>query len=132
MYNDAVTLEITRAQLAILDGSWQESPDTLALFDAGAARGTLYVSVEVIGDAPDRDRLARQMIETAQREYGKSRGSIMLALAQAVRAVNNDFYQHNLDTPREARCIAGITAVVLRGDDAFIAQAGPRSEERRV
>jgi len=120
-----VTLEITRAQLAILDGSWQEHPGTLAQFDAGATRGTLYVSVEVIGDAPDRDALARQMIETAQNEYGKSRGSVMLGLAQAVRAVNDFFYQHNLDTPREARCIAGITAVALRGGDVFIAQAGP-------
>lgn len=118
-------MEITRAQLAILDGSWQERPETLAQFDAGATRGTLYVSVEVIGDAPERETLAREMIETAQKNYAGSRGSITLALAQAARAVNDAFYQRNLNTPRELRCIAGITAVVVRGADVFIAQGGP-------
>lgn len=125
LYNTRVTLEITRAQLAILDGSWQERPDTLATFDAGATRGTLCASVEVIGDAPDRDALARQVIAAAQSEYTKSHGSVMLGLAQAVRAVNSFFYQHNLNTPREARCIAGITLVAIRERDAYIAQGGP-------
>ncbi len=117
--------EITSAHLSILDGSWQETPDTIAILDQGATRGTLYLVAEVIGDAPDRDVLARNMIESANREYGGSRGSITLALTQAVRAVNDFFYTHNVSQPREARCIAGITAAALRGDDLYIAQGGP-------
>jgi hypothetical protein len=117
--------EITSAHLSILDGSWQETPDTIAILDQGATRGTLYLVVEVIGDAPDRDALARNMIESANREYGGSRGSITLALTQAVRAVNDFFYAHNVSQAREARCIAGITAAALRGDDLYIAQGGP-------
>lgn len=117
--------EITAAQLAIFDGSWQETPGTLAILDQGARRGTLYLAVQVIGDSPDRDELARRMIENANREYGGSRGSITFALTQAVRAVNDFFYTNNLIKPREARCIAGITAAVLRDDDLYIAQGGP-------
>jgi hypothetical protein len=117
--------EISSAHLSILDGSWQETPDSIAILDQGPTRGTLYLVVQVIGDAPARDELARKMIESANREYGGSRGSITLALAQAVRAVNDFFYSHNVSQPREARCIAGITAAVLRGDDLYIAQGGP-------
>lgn len=125
MYNTRVTLEISHAQLAILDGSWQERPDTLATFDAGTTRGTLYISVEVDTDTPDRDTLAQQMISIMQSEYAKSRGSVMQGLAQGVRAVNEFFYQHIQDMPRPVRCIAGITAVAIRERDAFIAQGGP-------
>ncbi len=124
-------LELATAQLCIVDGAWQESPDNLAcfeeaaLFGEGIARGNLYIVTEVWGEPEGRDDLARQLIETTRREYAASRGSISLALTQALRTANDAIFDTNLVLPPEARRIAGITAVVLREDELFIAQAGP-------
>ncbi len=123
--------EIAVAQLSIVDGAWQESPDYVAQFDQavlfadGLARGSLYVVVEVAGEPEGRDQLARELIETARREYAASRGSIALGLIQAVRAANAFFYDFNANTPPAARRIAGMTAAIVRDDELFIAQAGP-------
>ncbi len=131
MYNASVKPEIAIAQLSIVDGAWQESPDNVALFaeaslfEGSLERGSLCIVAEVTGDPDGRDALARELVETARREYAASRGSIMLGLAQAVRAANDFFYNYNANTPREARRIAGMTAAVLRDEEIFIAQAGP-------
>ncbi|MGE5263523.1 MAG: hypothetical protein ACM3S0_09090 [Acidobacteriota bacterium] len=116
--------DIAIAQLSIVDGAWQESPDNLAILDEGV-RGTLCLLTEVAGEVEGRDVLAREILETARREFSGGRGSITLALTQAVRETNNYFYNVNLNTPPESRRIAGLTAVVLRENDLFIAQAGP-------
>lgn len=126
-----VKSETAIAQLAIADGAWQESPDTVAQFDETAlfgseiGRGNLFVVVEVAGDAAGRDEIAREIVETTRREYAASRGSITLALTQAARAANDAFYYINVGLAPELRRIAGMTAAILREDELFIAQAGP-------
>ncbi|HEX7587214.1 MAG TPA: hypothetical protein VF478_02770, partial [Anaerolineae bacterium] len=126
-----VKFDIAIAQLSIVDGAWQESPDSLAQFEESAlfgiapGRGSLCVVAEVWGDAEGRDVLARELIETTRREYAASRGSIMLGLTQAIRAANEVIYSLNANSPQEVRRIAGITAAILREDELFIAQAGP-------
>ncbi|MBI5652368.1 MAG: hypothetical protein HZC40_18270 [Chloroflexi bacterium] len=123
--------ETTFAQLVIADGGWQESPDTVAqfeesaLFEGAPGRGSLYIVVEVAGEPEGRDELARELIETVRREYAASRGSITLALTQAVYGANNVFFNANAAQPPEARRIAGMTVAVLREDELFIALAGP-------
>jgi len=126
-----VKLELAIAQLSIVDGTWEESPDNLAafeetaLFAEGLARGNLYVVIEVAGELEGRDDLARQLIETVRREYALGRGSMAGALTDAVRSANEFFYTTNASLPLEARRMAGITAAALREDELFIAQAGP-------
>ncbi len=115
---------VAAAQLSIVDGAWQEAPDNLAVVEQ-AGRGTLYLVCEVAGEPDGRDELARNLIETARREYVASRGSIALALTQALRAANESFYDFNAGTLREARRIAGLTAAVQRENELFIAQGGP-------
>jgi hypothetical protein len=123
--------EINCAQLVIADGGWQESPDNVAqfeesaLFEGAPGRGSLYIVVEVAGEPEGRDELARELIETVRREYAASRGSITLALTQAVYVANNVFFTANAAQPPEARRIAGMTVAVLREDELFIALAGP-------
>lgn len=123
--------QVTVAQLCVVDGAWQDAPDNLACFDAAALfegsveRGNLYILVEVAGDAQGRDALARELIETTRRTYAATRGSIALGLMHAVRAANEFFYTTNANTAPEARRIAGLTAVILRARDLFIAQGGP-------
>jgi serine/threonine protein phosphatase PrpC len=127
----AVKPEITVAQLCIVDGAWQETPDNLACFEAAALfeenieRGNLYIVVEVAGEPEGRDALARELIETTRRAYAATRGSIALGLMQAIRAANDFFYTTNANTAPEARRIAGITATILRENELFIAQGGP-------
>lgn len=122
---------LTIAQLSIVDGAWQEAPEHLACFDAAALfegnveRGNLYVVVEVSGEPEGRDVLARELIETVRREYATSRGSIALGLMHAIRAANDFFYTTNANTEPEARRLAGITAVIARDNELFIAQGGP-------
>lgn len=126
-----VKLELATAQLSIVDGAWQESPDNLAMFDeaalfaGGSSRGNLYVVIEVAGELEGRDDLARQLVETVRREYAQGRGSIAGALTDAVRSANEFFYTTNANLPLEARRYAGITVAALREDELFIAQAGP-------
>jgi hypothetical protein len=124
VYNIGVNREVAVAQLSIVDGAWQESPDHLAVVDEGG-RGTLYLLVEVAGETEGRDALARELIETARREYASSRWSITFALTQAVREANNVFYRYNAEVAPESRRIAGMSAVVLREDELFVAQGGP-------
>lgn len=124
MYNASVDREVAVAQLSIIDGAWQESPDNLAIFDEGA-RGTLYLLTEVAGEPDGRDALARELVESTRRAYAASRGSIVLGLTQALRDANKLFYNINAELPPEARRIAGLTAVVLRGTELFIVQGGP-------
>lgn len=124
MYNDRVEKQVSRAHLSIVDGAWQESPDNLAIVDEDT-RGTLFLIAEVSGDPLGRDALARDLIETARREYAANRGSIALALTLGIRAANGVLYNFNLNAAREARRIAGITAVVMRNEELFIAQGGP-------
>lgn len=127
----AVKPDLTIAQLSIVDGAWQEAPehlgcfDAASLFDGNVERGHLYVVVEVSGEPEGRDALARELIETVRREYAASRGSIALGLMQAVRAANDFFYTTNANTEPDARRLAGITAVIARDNELFIAQGGP-------
>lgn len=124
MYNAGVNREVAVAQLCITDGAWQESPDNLAMFDQGA-RGTLYLLTEVTGETEGRDALAREVLETARRAYSSGRGSIALALTEALRQANALFYNVNVSVAPEARRIAGLTAAVLRENELFIVQGGP-------
>lgn len=123
--------DLTIAQLSIVDGAWQEAPEHLGCFDAATLfegnieRGNLYVVVEVSGEPEGRDVLARELIETVRREYAATRGSIALGLMQAIRAANDFFYTTNANTEPEARRLAGVTAVIVREWELFIAQGGP-------
>ncbi len=120
----SVDPEITVAHLSIVDGAWQEAPDNLTIVD-DAGRGTLYVLCEVAGDAEGRDLTTRELIETVRREYAASRGSVVLALTEAVRAANLVLYDENASAPPPARRYAGMTAAVLREGELFIVQGGP-------
>ncbi|MBI5304425.1 MAG: hypothetical protein HY868_19995 [Chloroflexi bacterium] len=126
-----VTEDIAIAQLAIADGGWQESPDQIAQFDEVAlfgtrtGRGRMFAVAQVEGETEGRDEIARELIEAARREYGASRGSIMLALRQAVRVANDTLYNLNANLAPDARRIAGMTIAILREHEIFIAQAGP-------
>jgi hypothetical protein len=124
-------LHVDLAQVCVVDGIWQDLPDQIAAFDEArlaasvSGRGNLYVLLDVSGEIEGRAEIERELIETIRREYAARRGSITFGLSEALRAANAMLYELNLSAAREARRMAGISAVVLRGQDLYIAQAGP-------
>ncbi len=124
-------LHVDLAQVCVLDGIWQDLPDQIAAFDEArlaasvSGRGSLYLLLDVSGEIEGRSELERELIETIRREYTARRGSLTFGLSEALRAANAMLYDLNLSAAREARRMAGVSAVVLRGQDLYIAQAGP-------
>ncbi|MGB8648656.1 MAG: hypothetical protein WCF84_25690 [Anaerolineae bacterium] len=133
------SLHVDLAQVCVVDGVWQDVPDHIAAFEderliataspeelaAARTRGNLYIVLDVSGEVEGRSEVERELIETIRREYSKRRGSITFGLSEALRAANAALFDLNLPAPRETRRMAGVSAVVLRGDDLYVAQAGP-------
>jgi hypothetical protein len=128
---DSTSLHIDLAQVCVVDGIWQDMPDQIAAFDQArlgatvSGRGNLYVLLDVSGEIEGRAEIERELIETVRREYADRHGSITFGLSEALRAANAALYELNLAAAREARRMAGISAVVLRDQDLYVAQAGP-------
>lgn len=125
------TFEVAVATVSIVDGIWQDQPDNVAAFvearlgELARGRGNLYICLDMSGEVEGRSDLERGMIEVIRDTYANSRGSISFALSEGLRAANAHLYDSNRQVSREARRMAGASAVILRGNDLYIAQAGP-------
>lgn len=125
------TFEVAVATVSVADGIWQDQPDNVAAFvearlgELARGRGNLYICLDVSGDVEGRSELERGLIEVVRDTYANSRGSISFALSEGLRAANAHLYESNRQVSREARRMAGVSAVILRGNDLYIAQAGP-------
>ena len=83
-----------------------------------------YVLVEV-ARADDREIVAGPLAEVVHRAYTTRRGSVTSGLQEAVREANRLLFDDNRNSLPTERHTAGISCVVLRDHDLFIAQAGP-------
>lgn len=124
-------LHVDLAQVCVVDGNWQDMPEQVGAFDEAqlgalaAGRGRIYILLDVSGEIEGRGEVERELIETVRREYAARGGSISFGLSEAIRSANNRLYESNLAAAREARRMAGISVVVLRGQDLYVGQAGP-------
>lgn len=125
------TLDVELATVCVADSIWQDQPDNVAAFvesrlgDLARGRGNLYICLDVSGEVEGHSEIERSLIEVIRDTYATSRGSISFALSEALRAANTHLYESNRQVAREMRRMAGVSAVVLRGSDLYIAQAGP-------
>lgn len=125
------TFDVDTATVSVADGMWQDQPDNVASFvearlgDLGRGRGNLYICLDVSGEVEGRSDVERALIEVLRDTYATSRGSISFGLSESLRAANAYLFEANRQVAREGRRMAGISAVVLRGNDLYIAQAGP-------
>lgn len=123
--------DVDVATVSVVDGIWQDQPDNVATFvearlgELARGRGNLYVCLDVSGDVEGRSEIERALIEVIRDTFASSRGSISFALSEALRAANAHLYESNRQVAREARRMAGVSAVILRGNDLYVAQAGP-------
>jgi hypothetical protein len=124
-------IRTTVGQVALMGGGqYDQSSGILAeergsRFGKGRSRGNLYLVVEVSGPIAGRDAISKQLAQTMRDVYYGWRGSVTAGLQEAVREANNLVFEENrISLPGEQRT-AGVSCVVLRNDDMFVAQAGP-------
>lgn len=111
-----------------------------------SGKGDLFVVVEVRGnyEHSERDGLSRSLAETIRNTYYQSSGSITASLRRALLAANERLLAEYTRSPASAgrssrrgegkgsehqseqdSLLGGVTAVAVRGEDAFIASIGP-------
>jgi hypothetical protein len=118
-------------QVALVRGGQHEQPQGILVdepssrFGKGRSRGNLYVLVDVSGPDAGRDIVAGQLAQTMRRAYYKWQGSVTAGLQEAVREANNLLFDDNRNSLPGERRTAGVSCVVLRDTDLFVAQAGP-------
>ena len=121
----------TVAGIAVVGGSLYDQPhnvlvdERIAPFARGRSRGSLYILVELSGAGTEHDAITKQVLQVMRQTYYGQRGSVTAGLRQAVYQANELLLEENRNSlPGEQR-YAGVSCAVLRGNDLFIAQAGP-------
>lgn len=118
-------------QVALLGGGRNQRPGSILVeepasrFGRGRNLGNLYVVVDVSGPEMERDVIAWQMAETIRDSYYGRRGSVTAGLQQALQEANNFLFTENRNSLPGERRTAGVSCMVLRDNDLFVAQAGP-------
>ena len=118
-------------QLAVVDGVKLDSAANILVGEHvsrlpfARARGRLYVLVEPIGERTGWEGICRELAQAVHDEYYDGSGSVTAGLRLALERANALLCEMNAAEARRANRLAGISAVVLKGNDAFIAQTGP-------
>lgn len=129
-----MTAEITTVvgQLNIVGGTWRgDAPNQVAVREPksaeapGAGKGDFFALVEVRGAKSDYKALEQKLAELIRDSYYLGRGSITASLRRAMQAAGDLLYRHNLHADVEERLVAGAVALVMSGEDAFVAHIGP-------
>jgi hypothetical protein len=117
-------------QLRLVDGARVHDPDNMAstqrrslLPISGRGKGHLYVLVELGGGAFGREQMAQDLVAAIVEEYFDTPGTVTYGLRQALLLANSSLRRANERITSERR-LGGAACVVLRGRQAFIAQAG--------
>ena len=123
-------IRTTVGRVAMRGGQRTDQPDGIWVEEQGRRlgrpdRGALYLLVEVTGPAAGRDIVADQLARVVRNVYYGCRGSVTSGLQQAIQEANSLLYQENRTSLPGERRTAGISCLVLRGTDLFIAQSGP-------
>jgi len=118
-------------QLAVIDGVRLDSAanvlvgEHVAKLPFGRSRGRLYVLVEPLGDRTGWEGLCREIAQIIHDEYYESSGSVTAGLRRALEQANSFLCDVNAAEGRRSPRLAGVSAVVLKGNDVFIGQTGP-------
>jgi len=123
-------LKTTIGQLNVLEGASQEWTANMAVFEptfflSRRGKEKLYLLIELTGPQWGREGLCEKLLEIGKEAYFNAPGSITAGLRQAIEAINAHLLRENLNALSKERWSGGITCMVLRGHDLFIAQAGP-------
>lgn len=117
-------------QLRLVDGTRIDNPANMAsahrrsfLPISGQGKGRLHVLVELTGGAFGREQIAQDLVSAIVEEYFGTPGTVTYGLRQALLLANSILRKANERVSSEHR-LGGAACVVLRGREAYIAQAG--------
>jgi hypothetical protein len=117
-------------QLAIVGGARVENPVNMdsayrrsLLPLGGRGKGHLHVLVELSGGDFGREQMAEDLVSAIIEEYFATPGTVTYGLRQALLVANAHLKRANERITSEHR-LGGAACVVIRGKEAFIAQAG--------
>lgn len=124
--------ETRSRQFGLVSGIQQPASDmVLAVEPAGALapaarKGRLYIVAETAQDVA-RGRDACQLVCRTVRKhfYDDPSFSVTSSLRKALLAANQALYQQNFGAPAPKRAHVGVTCVVVKGEDLYIAQLRP-------
>lgn len=129
-----MTAEFTTVigQLYIVEGNWRgDAPNQVAVREPksagapGAGKGDLFVLTQVAGAKSDYKALEQKLTGLIRDTYYLDHGSVTASLRRALQAAGDQLYHRNARVDVDDRVVAGVVAVVMSGEDAFIAQVGP-------
>lgn len=118
-------------RVAVVDGRRYDrvagilADEPTSRFAKGRDRGNLYALIEMTGAVAIRDTLAERIAEIVHDTYYSQRRSVTAGLRQAIREANSFLFRENENSLAGDQGTAGISCAVLRGEDLYIAQAGP-------
>jgi hypothetical protein len=124
-------IRATVDRVAVVGGNRYDQPmgilveERTSRFARARDRGNLYILVSVSGPAAGRDIIAGQLAGVVRDTYYSWQGSITAGLQQALHQANNLLYEENRTSLPGDRRTAGVSCVVLRDVDLFVAQVGP-------
>src|SRR5512139_2978217 len=127
----SVPLDSLVGEVHLSEGVRQSTTPATGVFTAPrrAARGReddmLYVLIDLLGDVSSGD--LHTITEQATHAYWSAQGSVTAALRTALTAANQWLMDHNTQAALPERLTGGMVCAVLRGSEAYAAQAGPTS-----
>jgi len=128
-----MTTDITTivGQFSIVNGIWHNDADNqVAVREPksaevmGAGKGDLFVLTEVHGQGVDLQALEQQLVEIFRDTYYMARGAITASLRRAMQVTGSLLYDRNYAVGAEKRVVGSLVAVVVDGEDVFVAQIG--------
>ncbi len=119
-----MSLTVWFGQFNIVDGQVQEEGPFVGVFEGtqSAAGVGLYLVAEPVGSAGAR--LCNEVVEVIARSFGRPEPAVTANLLRALAAGHQHVREWNrLHGDRPAG--VGISCLVVRGDEAYLAQCGP-------
>lgn len=101
----------------------EEGPGLGVFAPTAGVEPELYVFVEPT--APQAGDACEQAVRTIEQTFRRRRGAMTTRLGEAVKAVHQELLLTNRRLPPNERLGLGITCLVRRGRELFVAQAGP-------
>jgi hypothetical protein len=97
-----------------------------ALFSPESRKGQLYIVAEVLENALRGHEACQLIMRTIRRQfYEDSSFSVTASLRKAIISANRVLYEQNFHAPAERRALIGLTCIVLKEHDMYIAQIAP-------
>lgn len=124
--------EIQTSQCGVVEGERQPTSNLVAvvmprtLFSPEARKGCLCIVVETNQPLTGGKSACELVHHTIRKTFYDDRSlSVTSSLREAIRVANRALYQHNVNLPAARRVYMGVTCVVLKDRDIFVAQVAP-------